>query len=80
MLRERETTLPSEQSYEVAKSIKEQYSYVCPDIQREFLKYDTDGDKWLKIYNGINNITKKPFTVDVGYEVKGSGRTLWLVN
>jgi len=68
MLRERETTLPSEQSYEVAKSIKEQYCYVCPDIQREFLKYDTDGEKWLKIYNGINNITKKPFTVDVGYE------------
>jgi len=52
MLRERETTLPSEQSYEVAKSIKEQYSYVCPDIQREFLKYDTDGEKWLKVYNG----------------------------
>lgn len=25
-------------------------------------------DKWLKTYNSINNITKKPFSVDVGYE------------
>jgi actin-related protein 3 len=41
---------------------------VCPDIQKEFGKYDTDGQKWLKIYNGINNVTKKPFQVDIGYE------------
>uniref|UniRef100_A0A914C982 Actin-related protein 3 n=1 Tax=Acrobeloides nanus TaxID=290746 RepID=A0A914C982_9BILA len=68
MLREREQSVPSEQSYEVAKAIKEQYCYVCPDIQREFAKFDTEPQKWLKTYNGINNITRKPFTVDVGYE------------
>jgi actin-related protein 3 len=68
MLRDREPNMPSEQSYEVAKSIKEQYCYVCPDIQREFAKYDTDPAKWLQIYNGINNISKAPFQVDVGYE------------
>jgi actin-related protein 3 len=32
------------------------------------MKYDSDPEKWAKVYNGINNITKKPFTVDVGYE------------
>ncbi|KAM3722348.1 Actin-related protein [Dirofilaria immitis] len=32
LLRERENTVPSDQSYEVAKSIKEKYCYVCPDI------------------------------------------------
>ncbi|EFO17970.1 actin-like protein 3 [Loa loa] len=68
LLRERENTVPSDQSYEVAKSIKEKYCYVCPDILREFMKYDTDGGKWFKTYDGINNITRKPFTVDVGYE------------
>ncbi|KAK5973365.1 actin, partial [Trichostrongylus colubriformis] len=68
ILRDREPTIPSDQSYEVAKAIKERYCYVCPDILREFIKYDTDGSKWLKTYHGINNITKKEFVVDVGYE------------
>ncbi|GMR53093.1 hypothetical protein PMAYCL1PPCAC_23288, partial [Pristionchus mayeri] len=68
LLRDREPTIPAEQSYEVAKAIKEKYSYVCPDILKEFTRYDTDGSKWMKTYEGINNITKKPFVVDVGYE------------
>ncbi|KIH66129.1 Actin [Ancylostoma duodenale] len=91
ILRDREPTIPSDQSYEVAKAIKvlavfcaayfffdtttnffktvqERYCYVCPDILKEFIKYDTDGAKWLKTYHGINNITKKEFVVDVGYE------------
>lgn len=32
MLRERENSIPPEESLEVAKKIKEMYSYVCPDI------------------------------------------------
>ncbi|ETN70799.1 Actin [Necator americanus] len=68
ILRDREPAIPSDQSYEVAKAIKERYCYVCPDILKEFIKYDTDGAKWLKTYHGINNITKKEFVVDVGYE------------
>ncbi|VDO33357.1 unnamed protein product [Haemonchus placei] len=68
ILRDREPTIPSDQSYEVAKAIKERYCYVCPDILKEFMKYDSDGSKWLKTYHGINNITKKEFVVDVGYE------------
>ncbi|TKR62443.1 hypothetical protein L596_026401 [Steinernema carpocapsae] len=68
LLREREPQIPAEQSFEVAKAIKEKYCYVCPDILKEFTKYDLDGSKWLKTYEGINSITKKPFVVDVGYE------------
>ncbi|GMT28140.1 hypothetical protein PFISCL1PPCAC_19437, partial [Pristionchus fissidentatus] len=68
LLRDREPNIPAEQSYEVAKAIKERYSYVCPDILKEFTRYDTDGSKWMKTYEGINNISKKPFVVDVGYE------------
>jgi actin-related protein 3 len=41
---------------------------VCPDVVKEFNKYDTDGSKWIKQYTGINAITKKEFTIDVGYE------------
>uniref|UniRef100_A0A8C7FKE2 Actin-related protein 3 n=2 Tax=Oncorhynchus TaxID=8016 RepID=A0A8C7FKE2_ONCKI len=68
LLREREVGIPPEQSLETAKAVKERFSYVCPDLVKEFNKYDTDGSKWIKQYTGINNISKKEFTVDVGYE------------
>ncbi|XP_033096666.1 actin-related protein 3-B [Anneissia japonica] len=68
LLRERETGIPPEQSLETAKAIKERYSYICPDIAKEFGKYDADPGKWLKKYDGVNSITKQPFAVDVGYE------------
>lgn len=41
---------------------------MCPDLVKEFNKYDTDASKWVKQYTGINAITKKEFTIDVGYE------------
>ncbi|KAJ8320051.1 hypothetical protein KUTeg_001638 [Tegillarca granosa] len=68
LLREREVGIPPEQSLETAKAIKEKYSYVCPDIAKEFAKYDQDPAKWIKKHESINNISKQTFTVDVGYE------------
>ncbi|KAH6567001.1 hypothetical protein BASA62_006381 [Batrachochytrium salamandrivorans] len=68
LLRERENSIPPEESLEVAKRIKEMYSYVCPDIVKEFRKYETEGDKWIKKAEFIHSITKKPYTVDVGFE------------
>ncbi|EGD75252.1 hypothetical protein PTSG_12505 [Salpingoeca rosetta] len=68
LLREREVGIPPEQSLEVAKRIKERYTYVCPDIVKEFEKYDKQPDKYFKQYTGHNRVTKKPFSVDVGYE------------
>ncbi|EPY80503.1 ARP3 actin-related protein 3-like protein [Camelus ferus] len=49
-------------------AVQERYSYVCPDLVKEFNKYDTDGSKWIKQYTGINAISKKEFSIDVGYE------------
>jgi len=68
LLREREVGIPPEQSLETAKAIKERFCYVCPDIVKEFNKYDTDQAKWIKRYDSHNAITKQPFGVDVGYE------------
>uniref|UniRef100_A0A182QYL1 Actin-like protein 3 n=1 Tax=Anopheles farauti TaxID=69004 RepID=A0A182QYL1_9DIPT len=68
LLREREVGIPPEQSLETAKAIKERYSYICPDIAKEFAKYDAEPAKWMRHYEGINAITKQPFGVDVGYE------------
>ena len=44
---------------EVAKKIKELYSYVCPRIDKEFAKYDAEPLKWLKKHEFIHSITKK---------------------
>lgn len=68
LLKEREMGIPPEQSMETAKAIKERFCYTCPDIVKEFGKYDTDPAKWIKSYEGQNHITKKKFSIDVGYE------------
>lgn len=68
LLREREVGIPPEQSLETAKAIKERFSYVCPDIAKEFAKYDQDPSKWMKKFDGMNSVTKQKFSVDVGYE------------
>ena len=35
---------------------------------KEFNKYDSDPEKWVKKYESHNPVTKKPFSADVGYE------------
>ncbi|XP_014680660.1 PREDICTED: actin-related protein 3-like, partial [Priapulus caudatus] len=68
LLREREVGIPPEQSLETAKAIKEKWGYICPDVAKEFSKYDSDPAKWMKTYESLNHVTKQPFSVDVGYE------------
>merc|ERR1711892_984210 len=68
LLREREIGIPPEQSLETAKAIKERYCYMCPNIAKEFNKFDAEPSRYIKQYNGVNSITKKEFNVDVGYE------------
>lgn len=48
--------------------VQEKYCYICPDIVKEFAKYDVDPRKWIKQYTGINAINQKKFVIDVGYE------------
>ncbi|ORZ35021.1 actin2 [Catenaria anguillulae PL171] len=68
LLRERGEPIPPEDSLEVAKRIKEMYSYVCPDIAREFRKYEQEPLKFIKQHEFQHSITKQSYTVDVGYE------------
>lgn len=44
------------------------YCYVCPDIAKEFNKFDSDPNKYIKKFSGMNSVTKKIFDIDVGYE------------
>lgn len=68
LMRERSEPIPPAESLEVAKRVKETYSYVCPDLVKEFAKYDSEPAKWFKVYDGKNSVTQQPYKVDVGYE------------
>jgi actin-related protein 3 len=67
--REREgNAIPSSESFEVAKRTKEMYSYVCPDIAKEFKKYDDEAAKWIKTVETLEPVSKKKYVYDVGHE------------
>jgi len=68
LMRERNEPIPPAESMEVAKRVKESHSYVCPDIVKEFAKYDSEPQKWIRTCEGINSVTQKPYSYDVGYE------------
>jgi len=68
LMRERGEPIPPSESMEIAKRVKETYSYVCPDIVKEFAKYDKEPEKWIRPFESLNQVTKKPYTCDVGYE------------
>jgi len=67
LMRERETHIPPDDAMDVAKRVKEQYCYVCPDMAKEFGKYDDDPAKWIKQTSGD---TKRggTWSCDVAYE------------
>jgi len=68
MLRDRKEPVPPEDILLVAKSIKERHCYTCPDLVKEFMKYDKEPEKYFKAYEGVHSRTKKPYQCDVGYE------------
>lgn len=67
MLRDRNENLPPDQALDIAKKIKEQHSYICPDIVKEFQKFDSDPTK-IKQYRGMDKAANKEFVIDIGYE------------
>jgi actin-related protein 3 len=52
----------------VAKRVKEMYSYVCPDLVKEFAKFDAKPDKYFKTYQGVKRSTGQPYVCEIGYE------------
>ena len=58
MIRDREKDLPPEESFNMARKIKEQHCYVTANLVKEFTKYDTDPSNFLKM-TGCHNVTKK---------------------
>lgn len=66
-LRDRGEELPPEDALTLAKKIKEMYCYVCPDLVKEYQKYDADPTKFRQI-KGTDPRTNKPYSIDIGYE------------
>lgn len=68
ILRDRGEPLDPLRALETAKKIKESYCYVCPDLVKEYQKFDTEPDDRFRQYKGEIERTKTPYTIDVGYE------------
>lgn len=49
--------VPPEDQLKVASRVKENYSYVCQDIVREFRKYDEEPYKYFERYEGEHSVT-----------------------
>nr|BAN38591.1 actin, putative [Entamoeba histolytica] len=70
MLVEREEPIPASERMEMARTIKENYSFVSKDMCKEFSIMDSGNDpkSSFKKHQAIDPISKKPYTFDVGYE------------
>jgi actin-related protein 3 len=66
-LRDRGEELPPDSALDIAKKIKEMYCYVCPDIVKEYQKYDTDPTRFREV-KGKDARSGKDYKIDVGYE------------
>ena len=53
-------------SLKTAQDIKEEFCYVCPDIVKEFSRYDRDRSRFMK--HVVSHPGGRQSTVDVGYE------------
>lgn len=78
MIKDRGEPIPNEDTNFAAMEIKENHGYLCKSLIDEFGKFDekpldSNGKPTLsskyKKYSGIGQITKKPYTIDVGHEV-----------
>ncbi|RSH86342.1 actin [Apiotrichum porosum] len=70
LLRERgeSAAIPPEDQLRVAEKIKEDYTYVCQDIVKEFKKYDADPYRYFARFSGEHSVTQRKYDIDVGYE------------
>ena len=77
MIRERGEKIPTEDLYFATMEIKEKHGYLAKDLVEEFGKFDKKQTKDGKLaqsskfkkYDGIGKITKKPYSINVGYEL-----------
>ena len=67
LMRDRKEPIPAGESLEVAKRVKEMHCYTCPDLVKEFAKYDEKPEKYIRKYTGKMK-NGSPWSCDVGFE------------
>jgi len=65
-LRDRGEDMPAQEALNIARKIKESYCYICPDMVKEYLKYDKDPAKFRK--HVFKSEKGSVHEIDVGYE------------
>ncbi|XP_047964083.1 actin-related protein 3-like [Salvia hispanica] len=68
LMKERGENLPLEDSFDVARKVKEMYCYTCSDVVKEFNKHDKEPAKYVKQWSGTKPKTGAPYSCDIGYE------------
>ena len=49
--------VPPEEQLKIAGKVKENYTYICQDIVKEFRKYDMEPNKYFERYEGEYSVT-----------------------
>ncbi|CAN4112890.1 unnamed protein product [Withania somnifera] len=68
LMKERGEHVPAEDSFEIARKVKEMHCYTCSDIVKEFNKHDKEPGKYIKHWRGTKPKTGAPYACDIGYE------------
>ena len=68
LVRERKEPIPSDMGVETARAIKERFAYTCPNIEKECAKFDSNPEKYIKLYESVHKKTGKPWSCNVEYE------------
>jgi actin-related protein 3 len=68
MMRSRKERIPQGMSLEVARSVKEHYTYTCPCSIKESERYRCNPEPFQKIYKGIDKKCGNEFQCHVGIE------------
>ena len=67
-LRKRKEPMPSNMQLEIASSIKETLTYICPNIEKEHIRFDENPEKHVKTYQGIEKKNGDSFECQVHHE------------
>lgn len=68
MLRDRVSGINPADMLDAARRIKESLCYVCPDMAKEFAKFDAEPERHFSSFDWTDPATGKRSLVDVGYE------------
>jgi len=68
IMRQRKEPIPPDLAIEVARVVKEEYAYTCPNVDNEMAKFDGNPDKYITRYEHAYKPTGRSFSCNIGHE------------